>query len=514
MVKLSAQQSTLARTKADILACFLFEDPPLLKRQKKRLSDSMKKIESQLDVCGFRGRIGETSVLYPKQAAAKRLLLVGLGKSGEFSMERIRRTAAIAAKTAQAQGGESLALFEPDIEGVPTLVEHTDIQKDIGLALGEGAALGLYTFDKYLSRTGEKQERHRLKQVTVIGQSSNHAVSLGRGVKLARVVCEATYLARDLANAPGNEIDPDSLARRASSIGREHGISVTIFDEKRIRQLNMGGLIGVSQGSDKPPRFIVMEYNAKSRTLPTIVLVGKGVTFDSGGISIKPAANMAEMKMDMSGAAAVIATLQATAVLKLPVRVIGLVPATENLPGGSALKPGDILKHYNGKTSEIDNTDAEGRLILADALSFAERYTPDIVIDLATLTGACVVALGHVATGMMGNDQPLMDKLRAAGERTYERVWQLPLFEEYGKLIKSDVADVKNTGGRWGGAITAAFFLKNFIGNYKWIHLDIAGTAIYEEASDYIPKGGSGVGVRLLIDFLRHWGRTESEMRK
>jgi leucyl aminopeptidase len=248
-----------------------------------------------------------------------------------------------------------------------------------------------------------------------------------------------------------------------------------------------------------------MQHNGTKKRLPTVVLVGKGVTFDSGGISIKPAQSMAEMKMDMSGAAAVIGTMQTAARLKLPLRLIGLVPATENLLGGSAMKPGDILTHYNGKTSEVDNTDAEGRLILADALSYAERYKPDLVIDLATLTGACVVALGQFASGMMGTAQSQMDRLKEAGERTYERVWQLPLFDEYDKLIKSNVADVKNVGPRWAGAITAAMFLKKFIGDYPWIHLDIAGTAIIEEAQDYIPKGGSGVGVRLLIDFLRHW---------
>jgi leucyl aminopeptidase len=269
----------------------------------------------------------------------------------------------------------------------------------------------------------------------------------------------------------------------------------------------MGGLIGVSQGSDKPPRFIVMEYNGAKKRVPTVALVGNGVTFDSGGISIKPAGNMAEIKMDMSGAAAVIGTLQTAARLKLPVHIIGLVPATENLLGGSSLKPGDILRHYNGKTSEVDNTDAEGRLILADVLAYAARYKPDVVIDLATLTGACVVALGHFATGMLGNDQQMMDRLKESGERTYERVWQLPMFDEYEKLIKSDIADVKNVGGRWAGAITAAMFLRKFIGDYKWVHLDIAGTAIIEESSDYIPKGGSGVGIRLLTDFLRHWER-------
>jgi leucyl aminopeptidase len=216
---------------------------------------------------------------------------------------------------------------------------------------------------------------------------------------------------------------------------------------------------------------------------------------------------MAEMKMDMSGAAAVIGAFQAIGELKLPVHVVGLIPSVENMPSGTSVKPGDIVRHFNGKTSEVDNTDAEGRLILADALGYASKFEPEVVVDLATLTGACVVALGHLATGMMGNDQRTMDDLKAAGEKTYERVWQLPLFDEYEKLIKSEVADVKNTGGRWAGAITAGWFLKKFIGNYKWVHLDIAGTAILEENMDYAPKGGSGVGVRLLVEFLKNWGK-------
>jgi leucyl aminopeptidase len=276
--------------------------------------------------------------------------------------------------------------------------------------------------------------------------------------------------------------------------------------------MKMGGLLGVAQGSHRPPRFIILTHapaSARKMKRP-LVFVGKGITFDSGGISIKPSQNMAEMKMDMSGAAAVIGTFATMARLRIPVHCIGLIPAAENLPGGNALKPGDILRHFNGTTSEIDNTDAEGRLILADALAYACTLRPEAVIDLATLTGAVVVALGHVATGMMGNAPEIMRRLSASGDRTYERLWELPLFEEYEKLIKSDVADVKNVGGRWAGAITGALFLKKFVGSERWVHLDIAGTAIMDENSDYTPKGGSGVGVRLLTDFLRHWEGSRS----
>jgi leucyl aminopeptidase len=367
-------------------------------------------------------------------------------------------------------------------------------------AITEGIILGSYSYRKHKTSPSESAS---VASVTIIAESGTESRLLTSCVRRAQTVCEATVIARDLENAPGNEIYPESLAAEAKKAGRAHGFSVKVFDERRIRALGMGGLTAVGQGSSKPPRFILMEYNpGGTRKQKTAVLVGKGITFDSGGISIKPSANMAEMKMDMSGAAAVIGTLCAAADLKLPVRIIGLIPAAENLPGGRALKPGDIITHLNGKTSEVDNTDAEGRLVLADALAYATRFKPDVVIDLATLTGAVVVALGHYATGMLGNNDAVMAQLKAAGEETYERVWQLPMFEEYERLVRSDVADVKNVGGRWGGAITGAMFLKQFIGDYPWVHLDIAGTAIIEEATEYVPKGGSGVGVRLLIEFL------------
>jgi leucyl aminopeptidase len=362
----------------------------------------------------------------------------------------------------------------------------------------------LYKYNKYF--TGENKKQTTLTSIALISDHPALAKEIAKGVELGNVLADATCIARDLANAPPNEIYPETLASHAKALGRKARIAVTVFDDKTIGRLKMGGVLAVAKGSDRPARFIIMEHN-KSKKLPTIVLVGKGVTFDAGGISIKPAAGMSEMKMDMHGAATVIAVMQACARLKIPLHVVGLVPSVENLLGGKAMKPGDIITHHNGKTSEVDNTDAEGRLILADALSFASRYKPELVIDIATLTGHVVVGLGTHATGMMGNDQAAMDRLREAGERTYERVWQLPMFEEYEKLNKSEVADVKNSGGRPAGAITAGFFLKQFIGDYKWIHLDIAGTGILTEALDYVPKGASGVGVRLLLDYLRHWSK-------
>jgi leucyl aminopeptidase len=504
MVTLTAQRSTLRNTKADLVAQFIFEDSDFFKIQTAELKASLKDVSAAFQAATFKGKEQETLLLYPKGIRARMLLLVGLGKSKKVNLEKLRRASATCSKTAHASKAKSVAIMEPD---AATLAKAgVDLGKNssenVGMSLAEGAVLAVYKFDKYFSSTENKRT---LKQIIITCTDAKRSKQISRGLKLAQVVCEGTYLARDLENAPANEIYPDSLTRRVIAASRSNKSKVKVFDKKKIKQLGMGGLVGVSQGSVNPPRFIIMEHNAGKARMSTVVLVGKGVTFDSGGISIKPAGGMGEMKMDMSGAAAVIGTMHAAAQLKLPLHLVGLVPATENLLGGAAMKPGDVLRHYNGKTSEVDNTDAEGRLILADALSYASRYKPDVVIDLATLTGACVVALGHFATGMMGNNQEVMDQLKTSGERTYERVWQLPMFEEYEKLIKSSIADVKNVGGRWAGAITAAMFLKNFIGDYKWVHLDIAGTAILEEALDYVPKGGSGVGVRLLIDFLRHW---------
>jgi leucyl aminopeptidase len=507
MITLTAGSEKLNRARADVVALLVFEDRKIFLRQKRMLKTVLGDAAAPLETGAFTGESGETFLLYPRNAKTRFLLLVGAGKAGELTLESLRRASARAAKSALKLRASTLAMAEPDTEALalsPSGSEK-DLWEQVGCALAEGTALSLYRFDRYL--TTAPPENKRLRRFLILSESPSRLRRLRQGLGVARAVCGGTLLARDLANAPGNEIYPETLARTARSVARRTRARTTVLREEKIRALKMGGLLGVSQGSKKGPRFIIMEMNRNARH-GTVVLVGKGVTFDSGGISIKPSAGMGEMKMDMSGAAAVIGAMEAAARLRLPVHLVGLIPATENLPSGAALKPGDILTHANGKTSEVDNTDAEGRLILADALAYATRYKPDLVIDLATLTGACVVALGHVSSGMMGNDQEMMNRLKRAGERVYERVWQLPLHEEYARLIKSNVADVKNVGGRWGGAITAAMFLKTFIGDYRWIHLDIAGTAIVEEPSDYIPKGGSGVGVRLLIDFLRHWKKT------
>ena len=493
-MKLTFQKGALQGIKSEVAVAFLHQDQRLLRQQLQTLNKQFKnRLSPLVDSGDFKAKEGESAVLYLGGGAGpKRLVLVGLGEKKKASLERYRRAAATGAKRSRSFKVNTIA-FE-----LPSGLQE---KRDSIFAFAEGAFLSLYRYDKYLSN--DKQDKPNPEDLIFCSTENSIATVAPPVLVRAQSVCEATCFARDLQNAPPNEIYPETLAKAAKDSADKNGYSATILDEFEIKELGMGGIIGVSQGSARSPRFIILEYGNQAKR--PVVLVGKGVTFDTGGISIKPAASMSEMKMDMSGAAAVIGTFEAVARLRLPVHLVGLIPAVENMPSGTAMRPGDILRHYNGKTSEVDNTDAEGRLILADALAYAEKYKPSAVIDLATLTGACVVALGHYATGMMGNDDTLMKALKMAGEKTYERVWRLPMFDEYEKLIKSDVADVKNVGGRWAGAITAAWFLKKFIGDYKWTHLDIAGTAILEEDLDYTPRGGSGVGVRLLTEFLKNW---------
>ena len=505
MRTLTVIRAAASSTPSDALVYFIPEDPQARDRLAKELVRLYRIPPTPVGQASFRGTEGETLLLFPAHPKIRRIILAGVGRIETVSAETFRRASSSAARLARSSQARTLVIAEPDatLLNGSTLHGTADPWETFAFAVAEGVLLGTYRYEKYIST--RKTPEGDLRSLVALTQSASRKVSMTRGFSTARIVCEGTTLARDLANAPGNEIYPSTLAAHARRLARKAGFSVRIMNERDIRRLNMGGLLAVSQGSARPPRFIVLEHNRQAGRKGRIALVGKGVTFDSGGISIKPSAGMAEMKMDMAGAAAVLATVYTAARLKIPVHLIGLIPATENLPGGKALKPGDIVRHLTGLTSEVDNTDAEGRLILADALGYGTRYKPDLMIDLATLTGACVVALGHEATGMMGNCPSFMSRLQESGETTYERVWPLPLFKEYERLIKSDIADLKNVGGRWAGAITAAVFLKKFVGDTSWIHLDIAGPAIMEEPFEYIPKGASGVGVRVLIDFLRNW---------
>ncbi len=499
MVRIKAEFTSFKRVATDAVACLVHEDDGLFRDTMKDLRAVFgRRIDAVIERRSFKGKEGEVLGFdSQKGVRAPWFILVGLGKAEQSSLEQYRRAAASAAGEAKHAHCSSLAIVPPAHAG-----KKCPVAPEQGAAaLAEGAYLSLYAYDKYISK---KEKKTKLTDVTILSPTGELERAFRKEIHDALIGCQGTLLARDLENAPPNELYPETLAAAAQEAAKRDGFKCTVWDKKKIEQMGFGGLLGVSSGSNRPARFIILEHNAGRKDLKTVVIVGKGVTFDAGGISIKPASGMSEMKMDMSGAAAVLGTLTAAARLKLPVHLVGLMPATENLLGGSAMRPGDIITHYGGTTSEVDNTDAEGRLILADALAYASTFQPDVVIDLATLTGACVVALGMHATGMMGNDADLMGALKTAGEKTYERVWELPLYEEYEKQIKSDVADVKNVGGRWAGAITAALFLKKFVGKQKWVHLDIAGTAILEEALPYAPKGGSGVGVRLLVEYLKN----------
>ena len=323
-------------------------------------------------------------------------------------------------------------------------------------------------------------------------------------VKNAQIITGGVYFARDLISAPSNEMTPTIMAQKAGEIARRKNVTCKVLDRAKMKKMGMNSLLGVASGSNEEPKFIILEYSGGTKSEAPVVLVGKGLTFDSGGICIKPAEKMDEMKTDMSGGAAVMATIMVAADLRLPLNIVGLIPATENMPSGTAYKPGDILKSYSGKTIEVLNTDAEGRLILADALAYASIYKPAAIIDVATLTGACIIALGDDVIGMLGTDEKLKDKINKASQETGELVWELPLWEHYHELIKSDIADYKNTGGRAAGTITAAAFLSKFVGDFPWVHLDIAGPAWSGKDKSYIPKGASGVAVRLLTEYLRN----------
>ena len=448
----------------------------------------------------FTGKPRQHSVLHTQgRLKANKVVLTGLGKLDKLTLEGLRQAAGSVAQYARGLGASTLAAT---IEGAE---QASLAPSEAAQAMVEGMVLALYRFDKFKT---EENDRRDVASVTLLANNREQSKAIRQGAEIGCILGESANFARSLINHPANEMTPTILAEQARQMAKECQLKCEVLDRKDMEKLGMGLLLGVAQGSDEPPKFIVLEHRGGKRGQGNLVFVGKGITFDSGGISIKPADGMERMKYDMSGGAAVIGALRATALLKVPQNVIGIVPATENLPSGKATKPGDVHRAMNGKTAEIINTDAEGRLILGDALAYAARYKPIACIDLATLTGACVVALGHEAIGMMGNTQgeALMDRLRQSGIRTGERVWQLPLWDEYLEHVKSDVADVKNVGmGRAAGTIAGAAFLIKFVDGYPWVHLDIAGTAWADREQPYKPKGGTGVGVRLLTQMVLDW---------
>ena len=492
-MKIVVRTERIEDIKTDAIAIGLFEKQGI--ERYKGLDRAADGLISILIKRGeFKGKADEMLFLIsPAGLKAKRMLLLGLGEKKKFTVDKLRQASAKAGQEMRSKGLKNFAM--------PVLSIQED-KKRIGQAIAEGLLLGLYQFEEYKT---EKKEEKKIDNVIIAVEKREDEEKIKKGVKVGEILSEANNFTRNLVNRPSNDKTPIMLADEARRMAKRYGLSCRVLDEREIKRLKMGGLIGVSKGSKEPPRFIILEHNRNKKGLDTIVIIGKAITFDSGGISIKPSENMEKMKYDMSGGAAVMGAMMTAAGLKLPLHIVGLIPATENLPSGTAQKPGDVVRMIDGKTVEIISTDAEGRMILGDALGYAKRYKPKAVIDLATLTGACVIALGNDAIGMMGTDDKLKERIKRAGELSYERVWELPLWEEYGELIKSDIADMKNVGGRPAGTITAGYFLSRFIEGSPWVHLDIAGTAWEGKGSPYKPKGATGVGVRLLSELFLNW---------
>ncbi len=441
---------------------------------------------------------GEVAVLYPRQGVkARRVIVVGLGGRDGFSLEAVRRASATAVKKARELGAKRVATI---IHGAGI----GDLQpQEAALATMEGALLGLYRVNVQKS---DAEPQPEIQTLVIVERDAGKIPAIEAARSVAMAEAEGVTLTRNLVNLPPSQCTPSRMAQEAEQIAQQHSMQLTVGDRAWAAERKMGGFLGVAQGALEEPKFIVLEHHPEGSQGAPIVLVGKGITFDSGGISIKPSEKMEDMKSDMAGAAAVLGTMKTIGMLNLPQHVVAIMPCTENMPDAGAYHPADIITFSNGKTAEVISTDAEGRMVLADALVYAQQYKPAAVIDLATLTGACVVALGEgVAAGLFCNQDALCNRLLASSERTYDRLWRLPLWDDYKKKIASLMADMKNTGGRAGGVGTSAIFLKEFT-DYPWAHLDIAGMAMYSSAlSPYIGAGGSGFGVRLLVDFVRNW---------
>jgi leucyl aminopeptidase len=450
----------------------------------------------------FRGKQEETLVVYPPDATfpAERVLMVGIGKREEYSMQGLRKAVGTAVREAERMRVDDMCVALGHVE------RKSEQMGSYFAARGavEGAVLAAWDYRELKTETADDDDPVvRLRSLTLLASDDEEAEDMRAGADVGRAVAEGENLARELAAKPANVATPSHLARIARKIAEEGGMDITVMGRAELEDGGFGGILAVAAGTDEEPQFIIMDYRGGSPDAKPLALVGKGVTFDTGGISIKPAAKMEEMKYDMSGAAAVLGAMQAVARLRPRVNVVALVPCTDNMLSGRAVKPGDVITMYSGKTVEVINTDAEGRLILADALTYALRYEPQAIIDAATLTGAIVMALGHEAVGLMGNNGDLIDQVRAVGERTGERCWPLPLWDPYRKQLDSDVADLKNVGGRSAGSITAGWFLKEFVGDTPWVHLDIAGTAYRDEPVSFLRKGPTGVPTRLFIEWIR-----------
>ncbi|MBU1342820.1 MAG: leucyl aminopeptidase [Proteobacteria bacterium] len=463
-------------------------------------------VAKAFDLGDFSAKDQEQLLFYPttvnikENVRARRILVMGMGKidnKKELSIvsDMLRQVGGNVAKVCEKIKAKTITVCLPDLA-------HLGAEKT-AQCIAEGLLLGDYRFLKYKKITKKKTDYIGLKTIRFVCEKAIATIRKGakKGVIAARAACEA----RDMANEPGNGWTSKEFSNYAKTLAKTYGLTYTCLEKKQLEKLGMGGILAVNQGSAIPPRMVILEYTPENKT-NTILLVGKGITFDSGGISLKPSSGMEEMKYDMCGGAAVLATMQAVGEEKPLVGVVAIIPATDNMPGGTAVRPGDIIHHFNKVTSEIVNTDAEGRMILADALAYGvKRFSPDCVVDIATLTGAVIIGLGHHHSGLLSNNDHLAKSLILAGKEAGEPIWRLPLTEEYKKQIESTVADIKNVGGKPGGTITAAAYLSNFVGKTPWAHLDIAGTAWDFTEKSYIPKGPSGIGVRTFLNLIQNW---------
>jgi leucyl aminopeptidase len=494
-MKVSVTGIPLAQLDVDLVIVPLAEDAPVSVKEPLQAGLGESFLRASAD---FTGKAGQPpALIYPEKIRAKRVVLVGLGPDKSVDAERLRQAAATGADVAAQTKVKTVALLVPDTSLDPDTASQ---------ALVEGFVLGSYRFKRY--KTTDEEPFEGVERLVLHAEQDEKVGR--RGAERGRIIAEAVSTARDLVNLSPDEKTATLLARAIEKSARKHGYDIEIWDKALIEEEKMGGLLAVNRGSMEPPTFTILTWQPENAVNERpIVLVGKGVVFDTGGLSLKPTKDsMDYMKADMAGAAAVVGTMEALAKLEVPLHVIGLIPATDNRPGENAYVPGDVIRMHSGKTVEVLNTDAEGRLILADALSYAKNYKPELVIDLATLTGAVVIALGTEAAGVFTNEREgaleRLDAIELAGRRSGDRVNRFPMYEEYAKQLESDVADLKNVGGRDAGSITGAKFLEQFT-DYPWIHVDIAGTAFLHAPKPYRPKGGTGFGVRLLVEFLREY---------
>jgi len=444
----------------------------------------------------FTGKADEAASLYnPAGFKAKRVILLGLGEKSKQTSDSYRRAMGLASRLKGLTGSRSAAVY------FGRLADPACFQATI-----EGYLLGSYKLLDY--KTGEaSKDETRLKEITFATDKPANLKKLERAVNRGSIIAEGQLLVRDLVQTPSNCLTPQVYAKRAQELAARHKVTCRVLDEKAIAKEKMGALLAVAKGSTEPPRFIVLQYKGGPARQKPIVLVGKGITFDTGGISLKPSLNMHEMKQDMAGSAVVLATVLAASRLKIPRNIVGLIPATENMPSGHATRPGDIVTSRKGKSIEIINTDAEGRLVLADALDYANKFSPQAVIDIATLTGGALYVLGYSGAPIMSNNRKLADLIRAAADATSERVWEIPIWDDFRERMKSQIADLVNSGGRPAATAIAGAFLENFIGDWPWAHIDIANVDLEPNGKPYVPKGATGFGMRLLIEVLSNWKR-------